>query len=123
MTLDRMIVGASVLPVSLTRTSSITHAHTSQLSPCTLPSLIHVITVVASASGCVLPPGSCGSGAGTEMASDLAVHLNSQELVGIVLKLPSTCELRCRVCVSKLREYLRECQGIDLEFSRNRSWI
>ena len=53
-------------------------------------------------SSCVLPPGFCGSGAGTEIASDLAVHLNLQEPVGIVLKLPLTCELRCRVCVSKL---------------------
>ena len=42
---------------------------------------------------CVLPPGSCGSGAGTEIASDLAVYLNLQEPVGIALKLPSACEL------------------------------
>ena len=62
-------------------------------------------------SSCVLPPGSCGSGAGTEIASDLAVHLNLQEPVGIVLKLPLTCELRCRVCVSKLRESQGISQG------------
>jgi hypothetical protein len=61
--------------------------------------------------------------AGTEIAGNLAVHLNLQEPAGIVRKLPSTCELRCRVCVSKLREYLREYLRESQGMSGNRSGV